>query len=180
MFYSFQERKPIINGSHTYIAKSAEIIGSVIINNHVTILPKVVIRADNETIEIGERTNIQDGAILHTDPGIPMKIGDGVTIAHGAMLHGCTIGNNSVIAIRAIIMNNAIIGNNCIIGANALVLENQIIPDNSLVLGSPAKVKCQLGQKQIEQIKWYSKHYVDKIDYFNNELIEIKQDLLIT
>jgi carbonic anhydrase/acetyltransferase-like protein (isoleucine patch superfamily) len=170
MFYSFQKRKPIINGDHIFIAQSAEIIGSVIINNHVAILPQVVIRADNEIIEIGERTNIQDGAILHTDPGIPMKIGEGVTVAHGAMLHGCTIGNNSVIAIRAIIMNNAVIGKNCIIGANALILENEKIPDNSLVLGSPAKVKCQLNQKQIEQIKWYSQHYVDKIDLFNNEL----------
>lgn len=173
MLYSFQNKKPIINGGHIFIAQSAEIIGSVIINNHVAILPQVVIRADNDIIEIGEKTNIQDGAILHTDSGISMKIGDGVTVAHGAMLHGCTIGNNSLIGIRAIILNNAIIGNNCIIGANALVLENEIIPDNSLVLGSPAKVKCPLSQKQMEQIKRYSQHYVDKINYFNNELVLI-------
>lgn len=166
---------PIINGDHIFIAQSAEVIGSVIINNHVAILPKVVIRADNEIIEIGERTNIQDGAILHTDLGIPMKIGNGVTVAHGVILHGCTIGDNSLIAIRAIVMNNAVIGKNCIIGANALVLENEIIPDNSLVLGSPAKVKCQLSQEQIEQIKLYSRHYVDKIDSFNNELTVIDQ-----
>lgn len=170
MFYSFEERLPVIKGDHTFIAGSAEIIGSVVIHNHVTILPNVVVRADNETIEIGEGTNIQDGAVLHTDPDIPMKIGKGVTVAHNAMLHGCTIGDNSVIAIGAVVMNNASIGSNCIVGAGALVLENQKIPDNSLVVGSPAMVKCQLGEKQIEQMKWYSQHYIDKIDRFNSGL----------
>ena len=176
MFYTFEERVPVIKGDHIFIAESAEVIGSVVIHNHVTVLPNVVIRADNEIIEIGEGTNIQDGAVLHTDPDIPMKIGKGVTVAHNAMLHGCTIGDNTVIAIGAVVKNNANIGNNCIIGAGALVLENQKIPDNSLVVGSPAKVKCQLSEKQTEQMKWYSQHYIDKIDRFNSGLKAITLD----
>ena len=111
MLYQFEDKVPIILAENYFIAYSAEVIGEVIINNNVTILPNAVVRADNDVIDIGENTNIQDGAVLHTDPGICMKIGKGVTIAHNAMLHGCTIGDNSVIAIGAVIMNNAVIGN---------------------------------------------------------------------
>ena len=107
---------------------------------------------------------------MHTDPGICMKIGKGVTIAHNAMLHGCTIGDNSVIAIGAVIMNNAVIGNNCIIGTNTLVIENQIIPDGSLVIGSPGKIMAQLPDEKIEEMKWYAQHYVEKIQRFNTGL----------
>lgn len=170
MLYAFENRTPKILAENYFIADSADVIGSVIIHNNVTILSNAVVRADNEVIDIDENTNIQDGAVLHTDPGIPMKIGKGVTIAHNAMLHGCTIGDNSVIAIGAIVMNNAIIGNNCIIGANALILENQKIPDGSLVIGSPGVVKAQLSKKQIEQMRWFATHYVEKIERFKNGL----------
>lgn len=170
MLYTFEGRTPKILAENYFIADSADVIGSVVIRNNVTILPNAVVRADNEVIDIGENTNIQDGAVLHTDPGIPMKIGQGVTIAHNAMLHGCTVGDNSVIAIGAVVMNHAVIGNNCIIGANALVLENQKIPDGSLVIGSPAKIKAQLSEKQIDQMKWFAQHYVEKIDRFKKGL----------
>ncbi|ATN73553.1 gamma carbonic anhydrase family protein (plasmid) [Coxiella burnetii] len=170
MLYAFEDREPKLLGDNYFIADSADVIGSVIIHNNVSILPHAVIRADNEVIEIGEGSNVQDGALLHTDPGIPMRVGKGVTIAHRAMLHGCTIGDHSVIAIGAIVMNNAIIGKNCIIGANALILENQKIPDGSLVIGSPGKVKSQLSQKQIEEMQGYAKHYIEKIDRFKHEL----------
>ncbi len=168
MLYAFEAREPKLHGENYYIADNATIIGSVIIENNVCILPNVVIRADNDLIHIGEGTNIQDGAVLHTDPGIPMHIGKGVTIAHQAMLHGCTIGDYSVIAIGAVIMNKAAIGKNCIIGAQALILENQKIPDNSLVVGSPGKVKKQLSESDIEKLRWYSQHYIEKISRFKN------------
>jgi carbonic anhydrase/acetyltransferase-like protein (isoleucine patch superfamily) len=170
MLYSFEERIPLLLGDNHFIADSAEIIGSVILENNVCILPQAVIRADNDTIHIGEGTNIQDGAILHTDPGIPMIIGKGVTIAHKAMLHGCSVGDNSVIAIGAIVMNNAKIGNNCIIGANSLVRENQVIPDGSLVIGIPGEIKKKLSDKEIEKLKWYAAHYIEKIKRFKNGL----------
>lgn len=170
MLYAFEEREPTLLGDHYYIADSAIVIGSVIIENNVCILPGAVIRADNDLIHIGEGSNIQDGAVLHTDPGIPMHIGKGVTIAHHAMIHGCTIGDNSVIAIGAIVMNKAVIGKNCIIGAQALILENQKIPDGSLVVGSPGKIKKELSEQEIEKLKFYSQHYIEKIARFKNGL----------
>ncbi len=174
MLYAFEDKIPKLLGDNHYISENAVIIGSVIIEHNVCILPGVVIRADNDLIHIGEGSNIQDGAILHTDPGIPMYIGKGVTIAHQAMLHGCTIGNNSVIAIGAVVMNNAVIGNNCIIGAQALILENQNIPDGSLVTGSPGKVKKKLTEEEMTKLKWYSQHYIEKIARFKNGIKPIR------
>jgi carbonic anhydrase/acetyltransferase-like protein (isoleucine patch superfamily) len=175
MLYSFEDRTPKFMGENYFIADSASVIGSVIIGNNVSILFNAVVRADNDSIEIGDGTNIQDGAVLHTDPGIPMRIGKNVTIAHSAMVHGCTIGDNSVIAIGAVVMNNAVIGKNCMIGAKALVLENQVIPDGSLVLGIPGKVKAQLSTEQIEQMKLFAAHYSEKIKRFRNGLKSLKE-----
>lgn len=174
MLYSFENKSPQLLGDNIYIADQACVIGSVVIENNVCILPRVVIRADNDTIYISAGSNIQDGAILHTDTGISMKIGRNVTVAHKTMLHGCNIGDNSVIGIGAIVLNNANIGKNCMIGANALILENTIIPDGSLVLGSPAKVKKQLTVEEIEKMQQFAKHYIDKISRFKNELILIE------
>jgi carbonic anhydrase/acetyltransferase-like protein (isoleucine patch superfamily) len=168
MLYAFEDRVPRLIGNNHYISECATIIGSVVIENNVCILPGVVIRADNDLIHIGEGSNIQDGAILHTDPGIPMHIGKSVTIAHRAVLHGCNIGENSVIAMSAVVMNNAVIGKNCIVGSQALILENQNIPDGSLVVGSPGKIKKLLTEEEIKKLKWYSQHYVEKIARFKN------------
>lgn len=169
MLYSFENREPKILGDNYFIAESADVIGSVVIHNNVIILSNAVIRADNDIIEIGENTNIQDGAILHTDPGFPMTIGRNVTIGHNAMVHGRSIGENSVIAIGAIVLSNAVIGKNCMIGANALVLENQMIPDGSLVIGT-GKIKSKLSEHQIEEMRKYSQHYLKKIHRFNEGL----------
>lgn len=162
MLYSFEDKVPKLLGSNYFIAESATVIGAVIIQNNVIILPNAVIRADNAIIEIGENTNIQDGAVLHTDPDCPMKIGKGVTIGHNAVFHGKSIGDNSVIAIGAVVLSNAVIGRNCIIGANALVFENQEIPDGSLVIGT-GRIKSKLTESQIEDLKKYSLHYLEKI-----------------
>ena len=170
MLYSFEDRTPKLMGDNYFIADSASVIGSVTIGNNVSILFNAVVRADNDSIEIGDGSNIQDGAVLHTDPGIPLSIGKNVTIAHNAMVHGCTIGDNSVIAMSAVVMNNAVIGKNCMIGAKALVLENQVIPDGSLVLGVPGKVKAQLSAEQIEQMKLFAEHYSEKIKCFKSGL----------
>lgn len=165
MLYSFEEKVPKILGNNYFIAESATVIGAVIIHNNVIILPNAVIRADNAIIEIGENANIQDGAVLHTDPDCPMKIGKGVTIGHNAVFHGKSIGDSSVIAIGAVALSNAVIGRNCIIGANALVFENQEIPDGSLVIGT-GRIKSKLTESQIEDLKKYSQHYLEKISRY--------------
>lgn len=170
MIYSFEDRHPKLEGKNIFIADSASVIGSVVIENNVCILPQVVIRGDNATIHICENTNIQDGAIIHTDPDMPIRIGRNVTIAHKAVIHGCNIDDGSVVAIGAIILNGAVIGKNCVIGSNALILENQKIPDGSLVVGSPGKVIKTFSEEEIEKMKWFSKHYVDKTKRFKDGL----------
>jgi carbonic anhydrase/acetyltransferase-like protein (isoleucine patch superfamily) len=169
MFYSFEDRMPMLIGNNHFIADSADVIGSVIIHNNVIILSNAVIRADNDRIEISENTNIQDGAVIHTDPGCPVSIGKQVTIGHNAMFHGRSIGENSVIAIGAVVLSNAVIGKNCMIAANALVLENQVIPDASLVIGT-GKIKAQLSEQQLVAMKQYSQHYLAKIQRFKQGL----------
>jgi carbonic anhydrase/acetyltransferase-like protein (isoleucine patch superfamily) len=169
MLYSFEDRIPTLLGEDIFIAESADVIGSVIIHNHVIILPQAVVRADNTVIEIGENTNIQDAAVLHTDPDMPMQIGKNVTIAHHAMVHARSVGDYSVVAIGAKILNNAVIGKHCLIAANAMVLENQQIPDGSLVVGSPGKIK-PLSTQQITDMQWYAQHYVEKIHRYQKGL----------
>ncbi len=174
MLYSFEGNMPRVIGDNVFISEQACIIGSVVIENNVCILPGAVIRADNDIIYICEGTNIQDGAVIHTDPGLKMRIGENVTIAHKAMLHGCNIDDWSVIGINAVILNNANIGKHCIIGANSLVLENDKIPDRSLLIGSPAKIKKQFTDIEVDKMKWFSSHYIEKIHRFNNGLVKIK------
>jgi len=129
-----------------------------------------VVRGDNDPITIGENSNIQDGSILHTDPGIPLTIGRDVTIGHLAMLHGCIIGDNSLIGIKSLIMNRAVIGKNCLIGANSLITEGQIIPDGSLVKGAPGKVVRMLSEAEIEGLRRSAAHYVENFKRFQREL----------
>ena len=169
MLYSFEDRHPTLLGEDIFIAESADVIGSVIIHNHVIILPHAVVRAANTAIEIGENTNIQDGAVLHTDPDMPMQVGRSVTIAHHTMVHARAVGDYSVVAIGAKILNNAVIGKHCLIAANAMVLENQHIPDGSLVMGSPGKIK-PLSPQQIADMQWYAQHYVEKIHRYQKGL----------
>ena len=143
-----------------WIAPNATVLGNVILHAGASIWFNVVIRGDNDPITIGANTNIQDGSILHTDDGVPLTIGEGVTVGHKAMLHGCTIGDNSLIGIGAVVLNGAKIGKNCLIGANALITEGKVIPDNSLVMGQPGKVVRELDEAAIQGLRWSAAHYV--------------------
>jgi carbonic anhydrase/acetyltransferase-like protein (isoleucine patch superfamily) len=144
-----------------YIAHNATVVGNVSVGINASIWFNVVIRGDSERITIGDDSNVQDGAVLHTDPGFEMTLGRGVTVGHKAMLHGCTVGDYSLIGINAVVLNGAKIGKHCIIGANALVTENMVIPDGSLVVGSPGKVKRELPEPQRRGLEMQAQHYVD-------------------
>ncbi len=143
-----------------WIADSADMIGRVRLSRHVSIWFHAVLRGDNELISLGEGSNIQDGCVLHTDMGHPLTIGANCTIGHQAMLHGCTIGDNTLVGIGATILNGAVIGKNCLIGAHALVTEGKVIPDNSLVMGAPGRVVKQLDEEAIARLKKSAENYV--------------------
>ena len=171
MLYQWQGKQPTYQAPFTgWIADSAEVIGDVHLADNVSVWFGAVIRADNAPIYLGKNSNVQENSVIHTDEGIAVNIGEGVTIGHLAMLHGCTIGDNSLIGIGAIVLNNARIGKNCIIGANALVTENMQIPDNSVVMGSPAKVVKTLPQEREIMLQLSASHYVKKANAFKNNL----------
>ena len=152
MFYDLENKK-IKNSGNNWIAPNATIIGDVILEKNTSIWFNATLRGDIENIQIGEGSNVQDGSVLHTDPGYPLKIGKNVTVGHLVMLHGCTIGDNSLIGIGAVILNNVKIGKNCIIGAKSLITENKEIPDNSLVVGSPGRVIRKVTDEEVKAIK---------------------------
>ncbi len=160
MIRALGEREPVLEGDGHFIAGSATVIGSVRLKDRSSVWFNCVLRGDNDWIEIGERSNIQDGCVLHTDPGLELIIGNNVTIGHMTMLHGCTIGANSLIGIGSTILNGAKIGRNCIVGAGALVTENKAFPDGSLILGSPAKVARPLSAEEIERVTASANVYV--------------------
>lgn len=169
MIYAIGERKVEGKGDF-WVADSAQVMGSVVIGNNVSVWFNAVVRADMDTITIGDNTNIQDGAVLHVDLGVPLNIGEGVTVGHKAMLHGCTVGDYSLIGINAVVLNNAKIGKNCIIGANALVPEGMEIPDNSVVLGSPAKIVKEVSDKQKKLFQLSAMHYVAQSQFYKTNL----------
>lgn len=169
MIYSLGDRQLQTHGDY-WIADNATVIGSVVLQNNVSVWFNVVIRADNDTITIGENTNIQDGSVLHTDSGVPLTVGNNVTVGHKVMLHGCTIGDNTLIGINAVVLNHAKIGKNCIIGANALITERQEIPDNSLVVGSPAKVVKSISDAQAQMLQMSALHYVQNFKRYQTQL----------
>ena len=160
MFYDLEDKKPK-NSGENWVAPNATIIGDVTLEKNSSVWFNAVIRGDNEHIHVGEGSNFQVVSVLHTDPGCPLRIGKDVTIGHIVMLHGCTIGDNSLIGIGAVILNNAKIGKNCIIGAKALITENKEIPDNSLVVGAPGRVVRKLTDDEIGKITENAKHYQD-------------------
>lgn len=154
-------QKPIIDPT-AFIANGAAIYGNVIINKEANVWYNATIRSIDDTIVIGEGTNIQDNAVIHTDKGYQVSIGSLVTIGHGAIIHGCSIGDHSLIGMGAIILNGAKIGKNCIIGAGSLVTKNTIIPDNSLVLGSPAKIIRPVTEEEIQGNIDNAKLYIEE------------------
>jgi len=156
-----------------WVAPDARVIGDVVLHRNASVWYGCVVRGDTDRIIIGEDSNIQDLSVLHTDHGIQLKIGKGVTVGHQAMLHGCEVGDNSLIGIGAIILNHAKIGKNCIIGAHALIPEGKEIPDNSLVVGAPGKVIRTLGEDMAEILKASAQHYVQNHRRHRDELREI-------
>jgi carbonic anhydrase/acetyltransferase-like protein (isoleucine patch superfamily) len=156
-----------------WVAPDAQVIGRVRIGTDVGIWFGAVLRGDNELIDIGARSNIQDGAVLHTDPGHPLVVGTDVTVGHRAILHGCRIGNNSLIGMGATILNGAVIGANCLVGANALVTEDKQFPDFSLIVGAPAKVMRPLDAAAAERITASAQRYVANWRRFVAELKRI-------
>lgn len=156
-----------------WIAESADVIGDVRFGEQASVWFGCVLRADNEPMTIGARTNVQDGSILHSDPGAPLTIGEGVTVGHKVVLHGCTIGDNSLIGIGSIILNRARIGANSIVGAGSLVPEGKEFPDGVLLLGSPARVVRELTPEQIEGLKRSADHYVANAQRFARDLRKV-------
>lgn len=156
-----------------WVAPSAQIIGNVILAENSSIWFGAILRGDKEPISVGPNSNIQDNAVLHTDPGCPLIIGEGVTVGHQVMLHGCTIGNNSLIGIGSTILNGSVIGNNCLIGAHTLITENKTIADNSMVMGAPGRVIKTLTEDQIEFLGMGADDYVKNAAEFRKNLKEI-------
>lgn len=166
MLFTLEGQQVNLIGDEHFIAENATVIGNVELHNKTSVWFNVVIRGDNDPIIIGEGSNIQDGAVLHTDPGFTLRVGRNVTVGHQAMLHGCTIGDSSLVGIGAVVLNGANIGKGCLIGANALVPEGMDIPDYSLVVGSPAKVKRLLNDAQLKGLEENSNHYVENMRRF--------------
>ena len=144
-----------------WVADSAQVIGNVELAEGVSIWFGAILRGDNETLRIGKNSNVQDGSMLHSDPGFPLTLGENVTIGHHVMLHGCTVGDGSLIGIKAVVLNGAKIGKNCLVGAGALVTEGKEFPDGSMIMGAPAKVVRELTSEQIEGLARAAQHYVD-------------------
>jgi carbonic anhydrase/acetyltransferase-like protein (isoleucine patch superfamily) len=159
MIYALGDKKPVLLGNN-YIAPTATVIGDVVIGRNASVWWSVVIRGDNDGVTIGEDVNIQDGAVLHTDEGVPLTLEKGVSVGHLAMLHGCTVKEGSLIGIKAVVLNRAVIGRDCLIGANALIPEGKVIPDRSLVMGSPGRVVRQLRDDEVNNVRGIAAHYV--------------------
>ena len=157
--YQLDQSMPRIAAT-AWVADSAQVIGNVDLGEDASVWFGCVLRGDNELMRIGARCNIQDGAILHSDPGFALTLGEGVSVAHQVMLHGCTIGNGTLVGIQAVVLNGARIGKHCLVGAGALVTEGKEFPDGSMILGSPAKVVRALTPEQIDGLSRISEHYV--------------------
>ncbi|WP_395343491.1 gamma carbonic anhydrase family protein [Ningiella sp. W23] len=169
MLYSL-DKDTVDCASSAYIAPGAHVMGKVKLHAHSSVWFNSVLRGDCDLIEVGEGSNVQDLSVLHTDYGYPLIIGKGVTIGHKVMLHGCTIGDYSLVGINAVVLNGAKIGKYCVIGANALITENMEVPDNSVVMGSPGKVVKQVSVEQQSHLEASSKHYQQNAQRFMNGL----------
>jgi carbonic anhydrase/acetyltransferase-like protein (isoleucine patch superfamily) len=157
--YELDGKSPQL-GEGAWAADNATVIGDVILGDNASVWFGCVVRGDTDTIRIGANTNVQDLSVLHADLGVPLTIGDNVTVGHQVMLHGCTIGDNTLIGIQAVVLNNARIGRNCIVGAGAVVTEGKEFPDNSLIIGAPAKAVRQLDEAAVQKLLANADHYV--------------------
>lgn len=170
--YSLADRTPQIDDD-TWIAPDANVIGNIVLEAGASIWFGSTLRGDNEVIHIGAGTNVQENTVMHTDVGYPLHIGAGCTIGHKVMLHGCTIGENSLIGMGATVLNGAKIGKNCLIGAGALITEGKVIPDGSLVMGAPGKVVRELDETAIQGLRASALHYQDNMRRFRRDLKEV-------
>jgi len=169
MFYDLKDKKTK-NSGENWVAPNAVVIGDVTLEKNSSIWFNATLRGDIENICVGEGSNVQDGSVLHTDPGYPLKVGKNVTVGHLVMLHGCIIGDNSLIGIGAVILNNAKIGKNCIIGAKSLITENKEIPDSSLVVGSPGRVIRKVTDEEVKAIKKNAIRYQENWKKYSKSL----------
>ena len=169
MIYELDDRKPQFKGDY-FVADNAAVIGTVRLGHNASVWWNVTIRGDNDWIDLGENVNIQDGSVVHTDEGVPVVLEKNVSVGHLVMLHGCTIHENSLVGIGAIILNRAVVGKNCLIGAGSLIPEGKVIPDGSLVLGVPGKVVRQLTPEDIALNTWIARHYVERSSQYRDGL----------
>lgn len=170
--YQYGDDSPQLAPS-AWVADSAQVIGRVRLGEGASVWYGAVLRGDNDWISIGARSNVQDGTVMHTDMGYPLTLGEDVTIGHQVMLHGCTIGDGSLIGIQAVVLNGAKIGRNCLVGAGAVVTEGKEFPDNSLILGSPAKAVREISPEQVARMKGGALHYVEKAALHRTQLKKI-------
>lgn len=170
--YKLGEAAPTIHES-VFVADSANIIGNVTLEENSSVWFGATLRGDNEPITLGAGSNVQESAVLHTDPGFPLTIEPNVTIGHQVMLHGCTIKEGSLIGIQAVVLNGAVIGRNCLVGAGAIVTEGKVFPDNSLILGAPAKVVRELTETDIASMQRGAASYAERRGYFKAQLVRI-------
>jgi carbonic anhydrase/acetyltransferase-like protein (isoleucine patch superfamily) len=171
--YALGDRAPRLPDS-SWIAPNATIIGSVTLGTNSSVWWNSVLRGDIEDITLGANCNIQDGSVLHADPGIPLTLGDHVTVGHMVMLHGCTIGEGSLIGIKSVVMNRAVIGKECLIGANTLIPEGKVIPDRSLVVGSPGRILRTLSDEEVARLRSTADHYVENAQRYWDSLVSIR------
>jgi carbonic anhydrase/acetyltransferase-like protein (isoleucine patch superfamily) len=171
--FALGERRVALLGDHHYIAYDATLVGDITLHNNVNVWFQVVIRAENDRITIGEDCNVQDGSVLHVDPGFPMTLGKQVSIGHKVMLHGCTIGDGSLIGINSVIMNGARVGRGSLVGANTLIAEGKEIPDGVLVLGSPGKVVRELKPEERAGLLKVASGYVERSLFYKKNLKQI-------
>jgi carbonic anhydrase/acetyltransferase-like protein (isoleucine patch superfamily) len=168
--YTLGDKQPQIDSS-AWIAPNATVIGDVRLAENTSIWWNATLRGDNDPIHIGANTNIQDGSVLHTDEGVPMHIGANVTVGHLVMLHGCTVGDGSLIGIGSVILNHAVIGKGCIVGANTLIPEGKVFPDHCLIVGSPGKVVRELSEEDVARLLKSAEHYVHNARRYRDTLL---------
>ena len=174
MIYSLGDKQLNKDNLDFWVAPNAVVIGDVSLKKNASVWFGSVLRGDNDPIILGENSNIQDNSVCHTDDGMPLIIGNNVTVGHKVILHSCTVGNNSLIGMGSTVLNKAKIGNNCLVGANALVTEGKEFPDNSLIVGSPAKVKRELTDMEKKIIELSALHYVENMKRYKKDLLEGK------
>ena len=173
MIYNLGDKRVIFKSDDYYIADSAHVMGDVVIGNRASIWFNAVIRADSSRIIIGDESNVQDGCVFHSEAWNSITLGKGVTVGHLAMLHGCTVGDNSLIGINSVVLDGVVIGKNCLIGANALIKSGMVIPDNSVVMGSPGKIVREITEDEIKIIAAAAKHYVENGKRFKFCLVDV-------